>query len=236
MTMVFARFHGEAHLGERAGWLRAAVLGADDGIVSTASLLIGVAASNAGRNAILVAGFAGLVAGAMSMAAGEYVSVSSQRDAELADIAKERRELEHQPEFELEELTQIYIGRGLEPALARTVAQQLTRADPLGAHLRDELGMSESDLSRPLQAASVSALSFAVGAALPLAGMALAPTSARIAIVAVLSLACMAALGAAGGLIGGADPRRAALRVAVGGFCAMALTALIGRLAHTAGL
>jgi VIT1/CCC1 family predicted Fe2+/Mn2+ transporter len=236
MTMVFSRFHGEAHLSDRAAWLRAAILGADDGIVSTASLLIGVAAANASRDAVLVAGFAGLVAGAMSMAAGEYVSVSSQRDAELADIAKERRELEHQPEFELEELTQIYIGRGLEPGLARTVAQQLTRADPLGAHLRDELGMTEDTLARPLQAAGVSALSFALGAALPLAGMALAPMSARIVVVAVLSLLCMATLGAIGGVLGGADTRRAAIRVTVGGALAMAVTALIGRLAHTVGL
>lgn len=228
--------HGETHRSDRAGWLRAAILGADDGIVSTASLLIGVAASSAGRSAILVAGFAGLVAGAMSMAAGEYVSVSSQRDAELADIAKERRELEHQPETELDELTHIYIGRGLEPALARTVATQLTHADPLGAHLRDELGFTEASRARPLQAAGVSAAAFASGAAIPLLAMAIAPASLRIPLVAVVSLAAMVLLGATGGRLGGADPTRAAFRVAAGGACAMAVTALIGRLVGTAGL
>lgn len=231
-----ALLHGETHRSDRTGWLRAGVLGADDGIVSTSSLLIGVAASSASRSAILIAGFAGMVAGAMSMAAGEYVSVSSQRDAEQADIAKERRELEHQPEFELQELTQIYIGRGLDSDLARTVAQQLTKADPLGAHLRDELGLTEASRARPLQAAGVSATAFGVGAAVPLLAMAVAPSWARIGLVAAVSLVAMAFLGAMGGRLGGADPRRAAARVAVGGICAMAATALIGRLAGTVGL
>ncbi len=226
--------HRERHRSDRAGWLRAGVLGANDGIVSTAALVIGVAASNATRSSILVAGSAGLVAGALSMAAGEYVSVSSQRDAELADISKEARELEHQPHHELDELTEIYVSRGLEPELARTVAEQLTAHDALGTHLRDELGLATDELARPWEATAVSAVSFAIGAALPLASMAFASTSTRILLVAVVSLVCLAGLGAVGGRIGGAPAGRAAVRVAIGGAIAMLLSAGIGRLVGAA--
>lgn len=233
-TASLTTTHHERHRSDRAGWLRAGVLGANDGIVSTASLVIGVAASNAGRSAILVAGFAGLVAGALSMAAGEYVSVSSQRDAELADIAKETRELEHQPHTELDELTHIYVSRGLEPELARTVATRLTEHDALGTHLRDELGLASDELARPWEATAVSALSFALGAALPLLAAAVASASLRILLVAVVSLCCLAGLGAVGGRVGGASPGRAALRVAVGGVIAMAISAVVGGLVGAA--
>jgi VIT1/CCC1 family predicted Fe2+/Mn2+ transporter len=218
------------------GWLRAAVLGADDGIVSTASLLIGVAAAVASRSAVLVAGLAGLVAGAMSMAVGEYVSVSSQRDAERADITRERRQQQVDPEGELAELTDIYVRCGLGPALAGTVAATLMQADPLGAHLRDELGLNEQTRARPVQAALVSAASFAGGAALPLLALLLAPPAGRIAVIAASALGLLALLGAAGGRLGGATAGRAAVRVTVGGGLAMAATALIGRLVGAAGL
>ncbi|MBL8531767.1 MAG: VIT family protein, partial [Hyphomonadaceae bacterium] len=174
------RSHTERHLVERIGWLRAAVLGANDGIVSTASLIIGVAAASAGKSDILVAGVAGLVAGAMSMAAGEYVSVSSQSDTENADLARERAELRDQPEFEVEELTSIYVGRGLTPDLARQVAEQLMAKDALGAHARDELGISEITTARPVQAALASAATFSAGAVLPLIAVVVSPREALI--------------------------------------------------------
>jgi vacuolar iron transporter family protein len=226
----------EGHRGRRAGWLRAAVLGADDGIVSTASLVIGVAASAASRSVVLVAGLAGLVAGAMSMATGEYVSVSSQRDAERADIARERDELAANPELELAELAAIYQRRGLDEELARTVAGKLMAVDPLAAHVRDELGLSEELLARPVQAAVVSAASFAVGAVLPLLAVVLAPASVRILAVAGTALVVLGVLGGVGGRLGGASPWRGARRVLVGGGLAMAATAVIGRLVGAVGL
>jgi VIT1/CCC1 family predicted Fe2+/Mn2+ transporter len=230
------RRHLKLHRSGRAGWLRAAVLGADDGIVSTASLMIGVAASAAPGAAVLVAGFAGLVAGAMSMAAGEYVSVSSQRDAEEADIKLESTELERDPSRELDELTELYVRRGLERALARTVAERLTAINPLATHLREELGLRPAAMARPVQAALVSALSFAAGAALPLFVAILTPTPARIATIAVAALLSLAVLGIVGGRVGGASASRAALRVMAGGAVAMAVTALIGRLVGAVGL
>jgi VIT1/CCC1 family predicted Fe2+/Mn2+ transporter len=214
--------------------LRAAVLGADDGIVSTASLMIGVAASDASRHAIFVAGLAGLVAGAMSMAAGEYVSVSSQRDVERADIDREKAEQRADPVHELHELVKIYEDRGLDSGLAQQVANRLMEVDPLGSHLRDELGLTEDTLARPVQAAAASAASFAMGAVLPLLAMLASPSSARIGAIAVVSLACLALLGGVGGQVGGAPRGRAALRVAVGGLLAMVVTALIGALVGTA--
>jgi len=228
--------HRELHRSGRAGWLRAGVLGADDGIVSTASLVIGVAAAAASRGAVLLAGVAGLVAGATSMAAGEYVSVSTQRDAERADIRRERRELAADPEFERAELTEIYVRRGLDRELAATVAERLMAVDPLGSHVRDELGLQPGVLARPLQAAVVSALSFAVGAALPLALIVLAPMGARIPVTALAALLLLALLGVVGARLGGAPAGRAALRVIAGGGLAMALTALIGQLVGAAGL
>jgi VIT1/CCC1 family predicted Fe2+/Mn2+ transporter len=192
------------HRSGRTGWLRAAVLGSDDAIVSTASLMIGVAASSAPKGAILVAGVAGMVAGAMSMAVGEFVSVSSQRDAEQADIQRETGELAEQPEAELRELAQIYVKRGLDNELAMKVAQQLSARDRLGAHMRDELGIDEKSLARPLQAAWISAVSFAGFALLPIAALLVAPASLRLPAIAVLSLASLAALGAFGGHLGGA--------------------------------
>jgi vacuolar iron transporter family protein len=225
----------QQHRSGRVGWLRAAVLGADDGIISTASLMIGVAAAAASRSAILVAGLAGLAAGAMAMAAGEYVSVSSQRDAERADVVRERQQ-QADPGLELAELTDVYVRRGLDEQLAGTVAATLMRADPLGAHLRDELGLSDQTRARPVQAALVSAASFAVGAALPLLALLLAPPPARIAVIAASALGLLALLGAVGGRLGGAPAGRAALRVTLGGGLAMAATALIGRLVGAAGL
>jgi VIT1/CCC1 family predicted Fe2+/Mn2+ transporter len=220
----------ERHRSGRAAWLRAAVLGADDAIVSTASLMIGVAASSASTGAILVAGVAGLVAGAMSMAVGEYVSVSSQRDAERADIELEKRELLGQPEAELQELVMIYIDRGLEPALAMQVAEQLSARDRIGAHLRDELKIDEAALARPMQAAWISAASFATFAVVPIAGLLLAPGPVRIPVIAGMSLATLAGLGALGGHLGGAPLGRASWRVTLGGGLAMAVTAAIGHL------
>jgi len=222
--------HHETHRSGRAGWLRAAVLGSNDAIVSTASLMIGVAASSASTPAILTAGVAGLCAGAMSMAAGEYVSVSSQRDAEVADIARETRELATSPEAELDELTGIYVARGLDPKLAREVAVQLTEHDKLGAHLRDELGIAEATMARPFQAAWISALSFAVFAMLPIIGLLIAPTSLRSVSIAGVTLISLAVLGGIGGRLGGAPVVRASLRVTIGGALAMAITAGIGRL------
>jgi VIT1/CCC1 family predicted Fe2+/Mn2+ transporter len=223
----------ETHRSERVGWLRAAVLGANDGIVSTASLVVGVAAAHAARNDILIAGIAGLVAGALSMAAGEYVSVSSQADTERADLARERIELATQPEAEETELATIYERRGLEPALARTVAQQLMAHDALGAHARDELGLSEKFAARPLQAAFASALTFAVGAALPIVAVVFAPPAALIALVSGTSLVCLFALGALAANVGGASPWIGAFRVAFWGALAMGVTACVGALFGT---
>lgn len=226
--------HKETHRTNRMGWLRAAVLGADDGIVSTASLMIGVSTSEANMRTILIAGLAGLVAGAMSMAAGEYVSVSSQRDTERADIARERREQAADPAVELNELTEIYVRRGLDRALARTVATQLTAKDALGAHLRDELGFAAGGMARPVQAAVSSAVSFALGAALPLAALVVAPEGARVATIAGTALLLLAGLGAMGGYFGGAKVLRATMRVLLGGGLAMGVTAALGRMVGAA--
>jgi len=220
----------ELHYSQRIGWLRAAVLGANDGIVSTASLLVGVAAAESSRGAVLVAGLAGLVAGAMSMAAGEYVSVSSQADTEAADLTRERAELRDAPERELEELRQIYVRRGLDADLATRVATQLMAHDPLGAHARDELGLTEVHTARPVQAALASAVTFAVGAALPLITAAVVPTGQILVYVPAASLVCLAALGGLSAGAGGAPRGRAALRVTFWGALAMALTAVVGRL------
>jgi VIT1/CCC1 family predicted Fe2+/Mn2+ transporter len=222
--------HGERHQSGRAGWLRAAVLGSDDAIVSTASLMIGVAASSASQGATLIAGGAGMVAGAMSMAVGEYVSVSSQRDAERADITREKRELADQPQAELRELAMIYVKRGLDEALAKAVAEQLSAHDRLGSHMRDELGIDQTALARPIQAAWISAASFASFALVPIAAFLGSPQPLRVPVIAAVSLASLAALGAFGGHLGGAPRGRAALRVTLGGALAMAVTAVIGRL------
>ena len=222
--------HEEVHRTHRIGWLRAAVLGANDGIVSTASLVIGVAASNARRSEVLVAGVAGLVAGAMSMAAGEYVSVSSQADIERADIGRERDELREDPERELAELTRIYQNRGLTAELAHEVAVSLTAADALGTHSRDELGIFETTAARPVQAAFTSAATFAIGAALPLVAAALVTGGAQIALVAVTAVVFLAALGVVGARAGGAPVTAAAARVTFWGALAMAVTAAIGSL------
>ena len=222
--------HRERHRIDRIGWLRAAVLGANDGIVSTASLVLGVAAADAGRGSVLVAGAAGLVAGAMSMAAGEYVSVHSQADTERADLNRERAEIAADHEGEQRELTAIYVGRGLSPALAGEVAAQLMAHDAIGAHARDELGISESLAARPLQAAGASAASFAAGAALPLAVAALASRAELIAWVGAASLLLLALLGAVSARAGGADVYIGAWRVAFWGALAMGITAAAGRL------
>jgi VIT1/CCC1 family predicted Fe2+/Mn2+ transporter len=220
----------EKHRSGRVGWLRAAVLGSDDAIVSTASLMIGVAASSASQVAILIAGVAGLVAGAMSMAVGEYVSVSSQRDAERADIGLEKQELATEPQAELQELALIYVKRGLEPELALKVAEQLSAHNRLGAHMRDELGIDPAALARPLQAAWISAASFAFFAIVPIVALLIAPATLRIPLIAAFSLVSLAALGAFGGHLGGAPLGRAALRVTLGGALAMTVTAVIGRI------
>jgi VIT1/CCC1 family predicted Fe2+/Mn2+ transporter len=229
-----SRSHTEAHLVSRIGWLRAAVLGANDGIVSTASLIVGVAAASAATSDVLVAGIAGLVAGAMSMAAGEYVSVSSQSDTEQADLARERAELVSQPDFEREELAQVYEQRGVERELALKVADQLMAKDALGAHARDELGISEVTAARPIQAALTSAATFAVGAAMPLLMVIVSPASLLVPIVSVASLLFLALLGAVGARAGGANVTRATMRVTFWGALAMALTAGIGALVGTA--
>ena len=220
----------EVHRSTRARWLRAAVLGADDGIVSTASLMLGVAAASASKPAVLIAGVAGLVAGAMSMAAGEYVSVSAQRDSEQADIAVEQQELTDAPHAELNELAMIYVKRGLDRELAIKVAHQLSARDRLGTHLRDELGIEPDSLARPLEAAWISAASFAAFAMLPIAALLIAPSSLSVPAISLLSLISLAALGLFGGHLGGAPLGRAALRVTLGGGLAMAVTAAIGRL------
>jgi VIT1/CCC1 family predicted Fe2+/Mn2+ transporter len=221
---------GEMHRSGRVGWLRAAVLGSNDAILSTASIMIGVAASSATKPTILIAGVSGLVAGAMSMAVGEYVSVSSQRDAERADIRRENMELTEQPLAELQELAAIYVKRGLDNELAMKVAEQLSAHDRLGAHVRDELGIDQSALPRPMQAAWISAVSFACFALVPIAALLVAPASLRIPLIAVVSLASLTGLGAFGGHLGGAPLGRAALRVTLGGALAMAVTAVIGRI------
>jgi VIT1/CCC1 family predicted Fe2+/Mn2+ transporter len=220
----------EHHFVHRIGWLRAAVLGANDGIVSTASLIVGVAAATPDRSSILIAGVAGWVAGAMSMAAGEYVSVSSQSDTEQADLETERRALEEAPEVELEELAEIYVGRGVEIGLARQVAAQLMEHDSLGAHARDELGISETVGTRPVQAALTSAATFSVGAILPLAAVAIGPAAQAIPVVSIASLASLALLGALAARAGGSDMVKGALRVTLWGVLAMAVTAGIGAL------
>ena len=225
--------HPEHHYSQRIGWLRAAVLGANDGIVSTASLVVGVAAAGTGRSGILIAGIAGLVAGAMSMAAGEYVSVSSQKDTEQADLERESRELEQEPERELHELQGIYISRGLDHDLALRVAQQLTARGALAAHARDELGISEVSIARPVQAALASAATFALGAALPLSAAAIVPLPVILPAVAGASLVCLAVLGALAARAGGASRVRGAVRVAFWSALAMGLTMLVGRLFGT---
>jgi VIT1/CCC1 family predicted Fe2+/Mn2+ transporter len=225
--------HSERHRTDRIGWLRAAVLGANDGIVSTASLVLGVAAADAGHGAVMVAGIAGLVAGAMSMAAGEYVSVRSQADSEQAALDMERRELDADDQGERSELTAIYVGRGLEPALAKEVANQLMAHDALGAHARDELGISDTLSARPIQAALTSAASFAVGAALPLFAVAAVPESALIPVVSGTSLVFLALLGGVAAGVGGASVTRGAARVTFWGALAMGLTAGVGALFGT---
>ncbi|MEO8317432.1 MAG: VIT family protein [Bradyrhizobium sp.] len=225
--------HTENHLVERIGWLRAAVLGANDGIIATASLIVGVAASAATRNDVLLAGIAGLVAGAMSMAAGEYVSVSSQSDTEQADLARERGELAANPEAELEELAGIYVKRGVDQALAHQVAKQLMDKDALTAHARDELGISEITTARPVQAALTSALMFSIGAAMPLLMVVLSPANMLVALVSAASLAFLALLGAVGAKVGGADILRATIRVTFWGALALAVTAGIGKIFGT---
>lgn len=226
--------HRERHRSERIGWLRAAVLGANDGVVSTASLVVGVAAAEATRHDVLVAGVAGMVAGALSMAAGEYVSVSSQADTEQADLKRERHELATQPQAEEDELTGIYLRRGLAPALARTVAQQLMVHGALAAHARDELGLTDELAARPLQAALASAGTFAVGAGVPILTIVLAPEGVLTVVVAAVSLVCLIALGAMAARAGGASVSVGAARVAFWGALAMLATAAVGRLFGTA--
>lgn len=228
------RPHRESHLIARIGWLRAAVLGANDGIISTASLMLGVASAATTTGSVLLTGIAGLVAGAMSMAAGEYVSVSSQSDTERADLARERQELAADAVGEHEELARIYVARGLEPDLARTVAGQLMSHDALGAHLRDELGLSEVTSARPVQAALASALTFSVGAAAPLLLAVLAPPPLQVPAIAAGSLLALAILGAVGARAGGAPVLAPTLRVTVWGALAMAVTAGIGALVGAA--
>jgi VIT1/CCC1 family predicted Fe2+/Mn2+ transporter len=222
--------HGEHHLTQRIGWLRAAVMGANDGIVSTASLVLGVAAAGAARGTVLVSGIAGLVAGAMSMAAGEYVSVSSQSDTEKADLARERTELADDDELEHAELAAIYAARGLEPALAQKVAEQLMAHDALGAHARDELGISDLQMARPVQAAFASAGTFSVGAALPLLMVWIAPARLLTVLVVAASVVCLAGLGALAARAGGAKAMIGAMRVTFWGALAMALTYGVGAL------
>ena len=228
--MTRLKLHVERHAVSRIGWLRAAVLGANDGIISTASLIVGVAAAKASSGDVLLAGIAGLVAGAMSMAAGEYVSVSSQSDTERADIARETKELRDEPEAELNELTGIYAARGLTPALARQVAEQLMAKDALTAHTRDELHITDATTARPVQAALTSAATFATGAAFPLLIVLLVPVTAMALAVTVASLLFLALLGAIGARAGGAGIGKAVARVTFWGAVAMAITAGIGRL------
>jgi len=220
--------HSEIHMVHRIGWLRAAVLGANDGLVSTASLVVGVAAAGSGRPEILIAGLAGLVAGAMSMAAGEYVSVSSQTDAEQADLARETKELKETPDAELDELAGIYIRRGLDEGLAEQVAVQLTRKDALSAHARDELGISETVTAHPIQAALVSAVTFAAGALIPLIIALVAPAGQISVVIAATTLVALAVLGGLGASAGGAGVVKGAVRVMFWGALAMAATAAVG--------
>ncbi|HET7845797.1 MAG TPA: VIT family protein [Xanthomonadales bacterium] len=221
--------HREFHKGERIGWLRAAVLGANDGTISVASLVVGVAASGASTGSVLVTGVAGLVAGAMSMAAGEYVSVHSQADAERADLAKEKRELEEQPDRELAELTAIYVARGLDRPLAQQVAAKLMSGDALAAHARDELGITETQRARPLQAAFASAVAFVVGAIVPIATVLLAPKDRVGEVTSAVALVTLAVAGGVAAHAGGAPVLRGAVRVAFWGAAAMAITAGIGK-------
>lgn len=227
------RSHSERHLMARVGWLRAAVLGANDGLLSTASLIVGVAAAEASKGAVLVSGVAGLVAGAMSMAAGEYVSVSSQSDTEKADLAREAAELAAAPAAELDELAGIYVARGVQPDTARAVAQQLMAHNSLGAHARDELGITSFTTARPVQAALTSAATFATGAALPLVTVAIAPDDVLLAAVALSAFVGLGVLGAMGARAGGANVPRSMIRVVFWGVLAMAVTAGIGRLFGT---
>ena len=224
----------ERHLGGRAAWLRAAVLGANDGLISTASLIVGVAAADNTRSAVLIAGIAGLTAGALSMAAGEYVSVSSQLDTERADLAREATELRNDPAAEVDELTEIYERRGLNPALARQVAVELSAGDRLPIHARDELGIDVNALARPVQASAVSALSFVSGALLPVLVVAFAPASTRIAIAIVATLLGLLVLGVLGARLGGAPQGRAAARVFIGGVLALTIAIGVGRLTGAA--
>jgi vacuolar iron transporter family protein len=227
---VMRRRHQEGHLVSRIGWLRAAVLGANDGIISTASIILGVASATTSKSDVLVSGIAALVAGAMSMAAGEYVSVSSQSDTENADLEREKRELTEDPDFEKEELAQIYVGRGVELSLARKVAQQLMAKDALAAHARDELGISEISVARPIQAALASAASFSLGAAGPLILAVVSPFNWLLPVVSVGSLALLALLGLIGAKTGGAEIFKPIVRVVFWGALAMAVTAGIGAL------
>ena len=228
--------HAEAHRGEHAGWLRAAVLGANDGLVSNASLMVGVAASGASASAVLTAGLAGLAAGSMAMAAGEFVSVSSQVDVERGDRAKAQRELATNPDAELAELASIYRQRGLPDELAQQVAEALHDADPLAAHLRDELGQSDITAARPLQAAAASAASFFIGGLLPLLGL-LAPTSTgKLGLIVAVTLVGLAVAGVLGAWVAGTTVVRPALRVVLGGGLAMLVTALVGQLVHVSGI
>ena len=231
---IRSKTHVETHLSYRAGWLRAAILGANDGIVSTASLVLGVAASGAGGAAIVTAGIAGLAAGALSMAAGEYVSVSSQRDSEQADLRLERRELSADPEGELRELTAIYESRGLSPDLAGSVAAALTERDALSAHARDELGLTEERRAQPFQAAWASALSFSAGAILPVLAVGAAPASIRIGICVAVTILALAVLGYTGARLGGGPRLQATARVVVWGAVAMAVTSGIGAIVGAA--
>ena len=235
MTRLLSDHLGaERHLGARAGWLRAAVLGANDGLISTASLVVGVAAADNTRSAVLIAGIAGLTAGALSMAAGEYVSVSSQLDTERADLAREQAELEADPAAEVDELTEIYERRGLSSELARRVAVELSASDRLPTHARDELGLDVGALARPVQASLVSALSFVSGALLPVLVVALAPASIRIALTIVATLAGLFVLGIVGARLGGAPLARAAARVLIGGVLALTIAVGIGRITGAA--
>ncbi|GHC19111.1 VIT family protein [Gemmobacter lutimaris] len=228
MSLPYQSAHEELHFINRSGWLRAAVLGANDGIVSVASLIVGVAAADPSPSAVLIAGAAGLAAGAMSMAAGEYVSVSSQSDIERADIARERQAQIDMPEEEERELASIYEARGLSPATAALVARELTEKDALGAHVREELGLSEVHAANPLQAAFASGLTFSIAAAMPLLAAILAPEGLVIPVVVIATLVCLAVLGALGAQAGGAPKLRATLRVLFWGAAAMAITAGVG--------
>ncbi len=222
--------HAERHYTSRTGWLRAAVLGANDGIISVSSLVVGIASASTDQGGIMLAGVAGLVAGAMSMAAGEYVSVSSQSDLEQADLARERKELQETPEAELQELADIYVDRGVEPALAREISVQMMKKDALGVHAREELGISDLTAAKPLQAAMASAAAFSLGAAFPLLFVLLLPPDYFVSLSSVLCVALLGLLGTVAARMGGASPVKPALRVMIWGAAAMGFTALIGHL------